>query len=235
MCTVTIVPYRSGFILTSSRDENPHRETIPPDLGMFLKAGILYPMDQLGGGSWIGSTISGNVSCILNGAFRNHKKKSSYKKSRGKILIDAITSECRSCMLDNIDLEEIEPFTMINLSMDGKESFEFRWDGRKKYKQELERTRNYIWSSATLYDSNTAAIRAELFENWISKDGITISPEMLFEFHNSRHMNDPENDILMHRSSTLSTVSITQITITKERRHMVYYDRSNKNLHLQNF
>ena len=52
MCTVTYLPQENdGFILTSNRDESPMRKTIPPKKYVENGVELIYPKDQLAGGT----------------------------------------------------------------------------------------------------------------------------------------------------------------------------------------
>ena len=57
MCTVTYLPLGNNeFILTSNRDESPVRKTILPKKYFENGVEILYPKDELAGGTWIGTS-----------------------------------------------------------------------------------------------------------------------------------------------------------------------------------
>ena len=55
MCTLTFIPIENdGFILTSNRDEAPGRNTIEPKRYQEGGTELLFPKDELAGGTWIG-------------------------------------------------------------------------------------------------------------------------------------------------------------------------------------
>ena len=57
MCTVTYLPLpNNNFILTSNRDETPLRKTIPPKTYIENGVALIYPKDELAGGTWIGTS-----------------------------------------------------------------------------------------------------------------------------------------------------------------------------------
>lgn len=86
MCTVTFLPINSSdFILTSNRDEQISRETLPPKIYVENSVEMLFPKDKLAGGTWIGVSNKNRLVCVLNGAFKKHTKKDNYLKSRGLI------------------------------------------------------------------------------------------------------------------------------------------------------
>ena len=73
-------------MLISNRDEAVSRKTIPPKLYEENEVSLVYPKDEVAGGTWIGSSSKNRLLCLLNGAFVKHDRKSSYKKSRGIIV-----------------------------------------------------------------------------------------------------------------------------------------------------
>ncbi|MBK6665833.1 MAG: NRDE family protein [Saprospiraceae bacterium] len=69
MCTVSYMPTKSGFILTSSRDESKVRKALPPATYHLHGQDLVFPKDILAGGTWIAASERGQVACLLNGAF----------------------------------------------------------------------------------------------------------------------------------------------------------------------
>jgi hypothetical protein len=53
MCTVSFVPTQNGFILMSNRDEKTYRITIAPKVYVNHDVKLLYPKDEIAGGTWI--------------------------------------------------------------------------------------------------------------------------------------------------------------------------------------
>ena len=68
---------------------------------------------------------------------------------------------------EKLDLETIEPFTLILLEQ--SKLVELRWDGNKKFKTELHSNKNYIWSSATLYSKEVVKERERLFAEFLAE------------------------------------------------------------------
>ena len=69
MCTVTYFPLKDIIILTSTRDEKPHRSAQE----IHTENGVFYPKDAAKKGTWFIVSESRNVIILLNGAFENHK------------------------------------------------------------------------------------------------------------------------------------------------------------------
>ncbi|HEX9600000.1 MAG TPA: NRDE family protein, partial [Mariniflexile sp.] len=134
MCTVTIIPKGDNdFVLTSNRDEAPNRVSLPPDFYRNKETRLLYPMDKLSGGTWIGLSEKNRAVCVLNGAFSIHERKEDYLKSRGVMVLDFLTSESILTTAESYDLINIEPFTMVLVDWNTALKFyELVWDGTEK-------------------------------------------------------------------------------------------------------
>ncbi len=233
MCTVTFLRTPKGFALTSSRDESPLRETLAPANYLHNEQTICYPKDTLGGGTWIAhNAAQKRVACLLNGAFVKHRHTPPYSRSRGQIVLESfdyktVDSFIENVVLANISSEKIgekigekssktvEPFTLVLVDYNEKLSLTtFRWDGVQKHICNEDVDSPHIWSSATLYDTTAKTQRATWFKNWLKNKENTAAH--LLEFHQTKHGNDPENDILMCRLPGPRTVSITQIAVEEE-------------------
>lgn len=207
MCTVTYFPLKDKIILTSNRDEKPHRSAQE----IHTENGVFYPKDAAKKGTWFIVSESGNVIILLNGAFENHKKEAEYRKSRGLIVLDLIFKKNLFTTLQDIDLQNIEPFTLVIFQQN--KLAEFRWNGSEKHFTELDNNRSYIWSSATLYDAKAQEKRKTIFQKFLENE--TISEESIWNFHHKK-TDDLENGITMKRQNTIQTISTTQLLISDE-------------------
>lgn len=221
MCTVTYIPRTNGFILTSSRDEKIYRPTLPPVIYEHFGRRIIYPKDKKAGGTWIAVSEQKQIVCLLNGAFENHQKQDSYRKSRGQILIESFGHENIPHFKGDVNLTGVEPFTLLLLRSGA--FHELRWDDSRKYLKEIDMTKPRIWSSATLYDQNTRNQREKWFYDWL-KVNVHVPDYNIAGFHSSRHGNDCGNDIMMKRSSGLQTLSISQIRYKNNKSTFRYFD-----------
>lgn len=224
MCTVTYIPAPGGFILTSSRDERVFRPTLPPSEHSWKGMKIIYPKDELAGGSWIAVSHQNRIACLLNGAFENHIRKEKYSKSRGQVLLDNFEFICPVTFMENVRLEGVEPFTLLLIDYQNQtEFYELRWDGEQKYRKFLNPERAQIWSSATLYDKETQQLREQWFTNWLIKNRDDQDYNIL-NFHTTKHSNSVENDIRMKREQGLQTLSVSQIRVEENVCNFRYFD-----------
>ena len=207
MCTVTYFLLKDKIVLTSNRDEKPNRSAQK----IYTENNIFYPKDATKNGTWFAVSKNRNAIVLLNGAFENHQKIADYQRSRGLIVLDLIVEENIFKSVHSIDLDNIEPFTLIILQE--QNLAEFRWDGTQKHFEILDASLPYIWSSATLYDENARGKRVQIFQNFLQKENI--SEETVWSFHHQK-TNDLENGITIKRQNTIQTISTTQVIISDE-------------------
>ncbi|MDP3359511.1 MAG: NRDE family protein [Lutibacter sp.] len=222
MCTVTFLPLsNNNFILTSNRDEQRLRETLPPKIYEEDGIEMLFPKDIVAGGTWIGASSKKRLVCVLNGGFIKHKRKENYSRSRGIIAKELLKENDFLPYLENLDLLGVEPFTMIVIDWNNNELnlVELVWDENQKHltKHKIEPK---IWSSSTLYTDEIKELRNTWFQQWLSENEFT--SEAILQFHH-QETEDKEQSILMKRNY-VETVSITSIKKTKNNVEMAYED-----------
>ena len=210
MCTVTYLPLgKDNFILTSSRDVPFSREkALHPKKYIEDGVELEYPKDGKAGGTWIGTSSKNRLICLLNGGFTYHTSRVSYKKSRGIIVKDLLKVDDIRKELDEIDLEDVEQFTLVIADWNNTLALiEFVWDGKQKHFKEMAQE-PYIWSSSTLYDDSVKQLRKKWFATWQQLDDF--SSENILNFHNTAGVGDSNIDVMMNRGVG-GTVSITSI------------------------
>lgn len=222
MCTVTFVNSNGKKIITSNRDEKVLRETaIEPRSYSINNKNIIFPKDPKAGGTWFAVNEDTVVLVLLNGALEKHQLKTSYKKSRGLIVLDLISSNSPIQEWHLIDLSEIEPFTIVLFQ--NQKLYQLRWNENEKETIELDASKNYIWSSSTLYSQEIRQKRADWFRTFIDTK-FEFSSEELFNFHRYTEENNNENGLVINRNNKLKTVSITQTVIDKNKTEIFYND-----------
>ena len=222
MCTVTFLPLaNTDFILTSNRDEQRLRETLPPKIYKEGTVEMLFPKDKVAGGTWIGASSKKRLVCVLNGGFKKHKRKNNYSKSRGLIAKELLKENSLQPYLENLDLLDVEPFTMIIVDWNNHELnlVEVVWD---EYEKHITTHKNEpkIWSSSTLYTDEIKELRKSWFQQWLCENEFT--SEAILKFHHSE-IGDKEQSVLMKRIH-VETVSITSVKKKENTIEMVYED-----------
>ncbi|MCL6268249.1 NRDE family protein [Flagellimonas myxillae] len=221
MCTVSYISPKEGCFITSNRDEHIARPVaLEPKLESINGVQVVFPRDPLAGGTWFAMNEFGTVAVLLNGAFENHERVLPYVKSRGLVLLDVIASEDPNASLQTMDLNRIEPFTLILFT--GTSLQEFRWDGNQKFTKDLDSSQDYIWSSVTLYNKEAIAQRESLFDEFITA-GDKVTASNVVDFH-SNNNKDFENGFIIDRSTGLKTFSVTQVALDQDSMVMKHFD-----------
>ena len=210
MCTVTYLPLKNeGFILTSNRDESPMRRTIPPQKYIENDVELVYPKDELAGGTWIGTSEKNRLVCLLNGGFENHQRNTYYRMSRGVVVKNILSVDDPVQYIEDFDFDNIEPFTVVLVDW-GTElmTYELVWDGTQKHFQKLPQEPR-IWSSSTLYTSEMKADRKDWFRDWLGNQK-DFNQESILAFHQSTDKGTAGTTLKMKRPF-VETVSVTSV------------------------
>ncbi len=221
MCTVSYFPTTDGFILTSNRDEDPARKTLAPR-NVVLPSGhrIIAPIDTNKKGSWIATNGNSKTACLLNGGFRKHLRLTSYKKSRGVVLLDAFVPESFEVYMEQVVLDGIEPFTLI--LVEENTLFELVWDGIKKHISKPDPGIPHLWSSVTLYDDEQHREKLLFFKEYIKRNPIT--PEQILDLHGLY-----SDNVFVINREIVRTVSTTQVVHKEGKTTLSYMEKENTN------
>jgi len=227
MCTVSFVHSNDKIIITSNRDEKIFRpNAIAPKNYLINNKKIVFPKDPKAGGTWYAIDENANVVVLLNGADEKHALQLPYRKSRGLIVLDIISADSPLASWTTIDLENIEPFTLI-LFQD-KKLYQLRWNSLEKNTLQLDISKNYVWSSATLYPKDIREKRSEWFYTFLDTKPAINETEM-FHFHRYTEESNLQNGLIINRDDLMKTLSITQAVIEKNKVTMGHYDLINQN------
>lgn len=232
MCTVTYIPQKEGFILTSNRDERITRRTSGHIVTReFNNVTVYFPQDLHAGGTWIAAAENGYSLCLLNGAFEPHVQKPVSKKSRGLMLLDFFSRRevDPQAFAGSYDFLGIEPFTLLFACHRDKRSLhELRWDGKTPFLSVLDDAGHHIWSSVMLYKPETIAFRNESFQAWMqSHAGKPIHPDKILHFHHFGADN-VDGSMKIDRGDK-KTVSVCSIRSLDYRTDMWYEDLVGQN------
>ncbi len=226
MCTVTYLPLENeGFILTSNRDESPMRKTIPPQKYIENGVELIYPKDELAGGTWIGTSDKNRLVCLLNGGFEKHQRNTYYRMSRGVVVKNILSVDDPVSYIEEFDFDNIEPFTLILVDWSEQLSaYELVWDGSEKHFQQLPQEPK-IWSSSTLYTSEMKEDRKVWFQDWLNNHNDFQQSEIL-AFHQSTNRGTEGTTLKMKRPF-VETVSVTSFIKSEEEHSLKYIDIKN--------
>ncbi len=209
MCTVTLIPKgKCGFVLTSNRDEAPNRISLAPEVHSIMNTKMIFPKDQVAGGSWIGASEKHRVLCILNGGFDYHERRAEYRLSRGIVVRDLLACQNIVKAIEAYDLDDVEPFTLVIADWNNDlKFFELVWDGKSKHFKNLP-LEPQIWSSSTLYTQAMKHERKQWFDDF--KEKTSLNAENLLSFHETTEINNTDYGVIMDRGY-VKTTSITQV------------------------
>jgi uncharacterized protein with NRDE domain len=222
MCTVSFVVANGKTIITSNRDEKILRpNAIEPKNYLINNKNIIFPKDQKAGGTWYAVRDDATVIVLLNGATEKHQLKESYRKSRGLIVLDLISSDSILKAWDNISLENIEPFTLVFFQ--DNQLYQLRWNEIEKETTALDTNENHIWSSSTLYSSAIREKRANWFHTFLDAKP-EVNEQELFNFHRYTEEENQEHGLVINRNDVLKTLSITQTVINNNKVVLSHFD-----------
>ena len=222
MCTVSFVQTNDTIIITSNRDEKTLRPSaIPPRSYIVNGKNLIFPKDPKAGGTWFVANAYGVILVLLNGADEKHEVLLPYRKSRGLIVLDMISSLSPKDFWSEIDLENIEPFTLVLFQDDAL--FQLRWNGKQKETITLDVNKNHIWSSATLYSSLIQEKRDEWFHTFMDQNP-EISESKMHDFHRYTEEENDENGLVINRNDEMKTLSITQAVVKEKKVRILHYD-----------
>lgn len=222
MCTVSFVKTDTKIIITSNRDEQLIRPSaIAPKNYTVNGKNVIYPKDPRAGGTWYVVDENGTVLVLLNGAHEKHIAGSSYRKSRGLIVLDIIGNRSPRNYWDTINLDNIEPFTIVLFQEE--ELFQLRWNGAKKEAVQLDLNEKHIWSSSTLYPKEVREKRSSLFQAFLGVSK-SLSEVEMYDFHRYTEEGNQENGLVINRNNELKTLSITQSIIEKNKVTILHHD-----------
>lgn len=226
MCTVTFIPQGSNdFVLTSNRDEAPNRISLPPELYTFDKTKMLFPKDEVAGGTWIGVSDKNRMICLLNGGFTYHERKQNYRLSRGTVVKYLLASSHVANAVKDYDLHDVEPFTLIIADWnDSLQLMELVWDGHRKHFTTLP-LEPKLWSSSSLYSETMKTERFKWFKEFKKKNDL--SSESLYRFHKTAGFGNANYGVIMDRGF-VKTTSITQVEKTNDVIQMRYDNLKDK-------
>ena len=226
MCTVSFVHSNGKIIITSNRDEKVIRpNAIEPKNYLINNKKIIFPKDQKAGGTWYAVDEHSNVLVLLNGADEKHIVSGNYKKSRGLIVLEIIGTESPFETWKTIDLDNIEPFTLV--LFENYKLYQLRWNGEVKKVLGLDPNQNHIWSSSTLYSKEIREKRASWFTTFLDTKPEVTETE-LFNFHRYTEEKNAEHGLVINRGDVLKTLSITQAVIDKNKVAIFHHDLINK-------
>jgi len=201
MCIISFFKQNDEVLLTHNRDESIYRSASFDVEERFWEGNIYFsPVDYEKDGTWIFHSED-YIACILNGGKKKPVSiKSSYRRSRGLILLDLMKYNSAEEFCDTENLSAIAAFTIFVYHRKKNKIHFIFWDETKLEINDLS-DKNFVFrASSTLYSSE----KMRDLENIFLKFNFS-SSEDIFNLHHQIKMNDGEIE------SGKATTSITQI------------------------
>src|SRR5690242_15942392 len=105
MCTVSFINFNDSVFITSNRDEHKSRGAAKrPKTYLLNGRKVTFPMDPKGRGTWFAINDLQSAIVLLNGAKEKHEPKPFYRKSRGLVVLELISTENILELWGTIDL-----------------------------------------------------------------------------------------------------------------------------------
>jgi len=220
MCTVSYIPLKNGYILTSNRDENPDRSTMLPQQQQLSNGEtIVAPIDASKRGTWIATNTKNKTACLLNGAYIKHQRFLPYKRSRGHYVIEAFMHYTFSKFVMRVDLDKIEPFTLVFIENETLQVLV--WDGNEKHYNTLDNNVPQLLSSSTLYTEEEHQKKELFFRNTLNINGSPADETQLLNIHGLKE----KTPFILNRPH-VKTVSIAQIVSRDNAITLNYYPKN---------
>ncbi|MFA5574615.1 MAG: NRDE family protein [Brumimicrobium sp.] len=228
MCTVTFVPLpKDEFVLTSNRDELPSRKTIFPEVYQDEEVKLLFPKDEVAGGTWIGASSKKRMLSLMNGGFFPHKRKEKYRLSRGIVVLNLLKTDDIEEHIHSFNFSDIESFTIILFeNIDDPKLYQIVWDEERIHFKNLP-IAPQIWSSAPLYSPEMHNERRKWFKRL--KESNNIKREDIWTFHHEAGNDDKEVGLIMDRGF-IKTKSVTQYLFNTDGIKVYYHDLQTEEL-----
>lgn len=234
MCTVTYYRNKHKIILTSSRDEQPSRSTLPPVVEKINNQNVCFPKDTVAGGSWIAVSEKQTWACLLNGAESHGLITQSFPDSRGQIVLNFFRHDDSESFIESIQKLSVAPYTLLLFDKSKTNPLiQIQWNGTSIITKEIDDSKPFIRSSSTLYDAVQKQKRLSWYHKWLDKYDHH-NEESLSHFHRFGHSEDASENILMKRNG-IQTISISQIVLDDTMVSFTYDDILKNKVYVEKF
>lgn len=220
MCTVTIIPLLdprgepAGLRLATNRDESRLRATAePPDLHERAGLRCVWPVDPMGGGTWVGVNETGLVAALLNRNDGSPRPTQPAARSRGEIvplLLEQSDVSAAGQVVARLPAAAFLPFTIV--ATDRRQLVHATSDGGAvRVSQEEHGIRPLMFTSSGLGDALVEPPRRRLFNAWFGDDPSEWK-RLQDAFHRHRWPDAAHLSVRMDRQDA-RTVSLTTIEV----------------------
>jgi hypothetical protein len=187
MCTVTIVPSDDGFRLACNRDERRRRAaaTLPKVRRLEHRIAV-FPVDPVGGGTWVGVNDAGLAAVLLNRTIKSAATTTNRPlRSRGLIIPSLL--DCGSVpdaleIAARLNPAQFNPFRLVVVQR--MVAGVLTCDGLTPSVETMDISRPLMLTSSSLGDDLVEAPRRRLFERLMTRDaGAWLHAQARFHAH----------------------------------------------------
>jgi len=226
MCTLTIVPTESGYLVGMNRDELRTRPQALPGLyeASAAETRFISPREA-SGGTWIASNDHGNTLALLNWNLREQDSSKWAQISRGTIISQLITlkDDERSIeVLQRLSLASFAPFRLVGIFSREKAVKELRWNGRALTRQSFPWQRGH-WFSSSASDELAAKERGLTCESAAAQ--WPANQAWIRRLHRTHTPHARPFSVCVHREEAV-TVSYTEVSVSVSGLTMSYLSGS---------
>jgi hypothetical protein len=212
MCTVSIVPVDGGYRLACNRDELKTRPMARPPVRVgSCGRTVIYPIDPISGGTWVGVNDAGLAIALLNLSAPPHEVPP--RRSRGTIippLLELASVERAIETACHLDARAFQPFRLV-LVQDDRVGVISCDEARLSIARQALLS-PCLFTSSSLGDAMVETPRRQLFEQMMNGASAVERTEAQDRFHSHRWPDRPHLSVWMSRHDA-STVSRSVVNV----------------------
>ena len=216
MCTLTYLLNEHGYELFLNRDEQRSRLLADPPIINKVN-GAIYPIDPVGGGTWIAVSKQGLSLALLN----NYQAPSNNRhiiRSRGQLILSLLKAEGDVIkQLNEMNLDIFQPFQLYifpeSLSRHNQSIYCITWNGSQLINANVDAKDDLPITSSGINFVEVSKKRKFRFEHVVDKNE-PLSAQFK-EFHFSTEENG-KHSVNMQREDA-KTVSMSHISVNTQR------------------
>jgi hypothetical protein len=199
--------------MVGNRDERRTRpHAAAPRVHRGATTTSLWPVDPVGGGTWVAVNDAGLALALLNRGSRHQSWRTLPAASRGTIIpriADAVSLAGAIERALALDVERLDPFTLVMVQATSVAALTSGNGGVALRIQAL--TAPVLFTSSSLGDDLVATPRRELFSALVTANPAPLEGQA--EFHHHQWPSRPEISVRMSRADA-ATVSRTVVDVT---------------------
>lgn len=217
------LPKDDGFRLVCNRDEQRDRPpAIPPHISCLQDRAAIFPVDPVGGGTWVGVNDAGVAAALLNRTVDTAARIGRWPpRSRGLIIPALLGCESLADALDVTAALDPTRFDLFRLVVVQTNTVAVvTSNGFALSIEANDFSRPLMLTSSSLGDAVVEPPRRRLFEQLVEKEGAWLRAQA--RFHRHRWRSNADISVTMERPDA-RTVSRTLIDVSSRAIELCYH------------